>query len=306
MQIFDYLEIDGRQLRILLTIRQAGSLSAAAKMLDMNQSTISYWLDLLRKRTGDPLFVRSGNGVEATERAKALFPIAEEALRQLEAICLTEEYDPGTDSGVLRVSGTAVERDVLISPVLAYAVSVAPNLTFELSPLGSSFQLVEKLRQGAVDLAIMVDRISQGEGIMRRRLFDFEDVVFFDPAHPLQGGDVDAYCARPHVRIAFGPEAGFGVDRQLAKLGKTRRIALQVPDFDSALNLMKDTPIIATLPRHLAQSSARGLASVAPPWVEKPKKLMLYWHARNQTSARHAFWRDRIVEIAQSQTRQPR
>ena len=111
MENSDYLGIDGRQLQILLTIQKAGSLSGAARLLDMNQSTISYWLEQLRARTGDPLFVRAGNGVQPTERAKALLPEAEAALRHLDAMFETPDYDPATDTGTLRISATACRAD---------------------------------------------------------------------------------------------------------------------------------------------------------------------------------------------------
>lgn len=68
----------------------------------------------------------------------------------------------------------------------------------------------------------------------------------------------------PHAQITFGPKEGFGDDRQLAKFGKNRRVALQVPDYDSALSLLKGTPIIATLPRQLIHGSASGLCSASP------------------------------------------
>ncbi|WP_131814589.1 LysR family transcriptional regulator [Cognatishimia maritima] len=55
-------------------------------MLDMNQSTVSDWLEQLRARTGDLLFVRSGNGLTPTKRANALFPGAEAAPRHVDAI----------------------------------------------------------------------------------------------------------------------------------------------------------------------------------------------------------------------------
>lgn len=297
MEKADYLDLNGRQFEILLTIHTAGSLSAAARMLDMNQSTVSYWLDLLRKRLGDPLFVRAGNGVQPTERAKALLPIARETLRQLKSICETEDYDPAGDTGALRLAGSAMERDLVITPLINEGIAVAPSMTFELSPLGSPFQLVEHLRNGPLDFILMPDGISEGDGIMRRAVSTFKDAVFFDPLHPLRQGDLDAFCARPQARVAFGPDAGFGIDRRLANLGKKRHVALQVGDFDTALHLIRGTPVIATLPSHLARGTADGLASIAPPWGQERRNIMLYRHARNQNSARHAFWRDRIGEI---------
>lgn len=297
MEESDYLAVDGQQLRILLTIQQAGSLSGAAKMLDMNQSTISYWLELLRKRTGDPLFVRQGNGVVATERAKELFPAAEAALAQLQAIFEPQIYQPEKDHGVLRIATTAVERGLLIKPLIEHAIKVAPHLSIELRSTGSAHQVVEQLRNGNVDAAIMPPKVAKGDGLMQRHLLSTTDVVFCDPKHPLVENDLDAFCARAQVRVGFGPDAGFDVDRRLAKLGSKRRVAVQVADFDSALAMIRGTPLIATLPALLAPSD---LLSVAPPWEQGSLDLALIWHARNQTSGRHKYWRDILAEIAKS------
>jgi LysR family transcriptional regulator, mexEF-oprN operon transcriptional activator len=49
MEKTDYLKIDGKQLRLLVTIYETGSLTRAGDLLDMHQSTISYGLDRLRE-----------------------------------------------------------------------------------------------------------------------------------------------------------------------------------------------------------------------------------------------------------------
>ncbi|SCZ67838.1 DNA-binding transcriptional regulator, LysR family [Epibacterium ulvae] len=297
MEKTDYLNIDGHQLRILLTIREAGSLSGAAKILDMNQSTISYWLDLLRKRTGDPLFVRHGNGVEPTARARDLFPAAEAALRQIEAMFEPQLYDPAEDHGVLRIACTALERDTLLKPLIHHAQQVAPALSFELPNSGSSFQLIERLRLGTLDAVFMPAGSSERDGILQRTLSRFSDAVYFDPQYPLETDNLDAFCDRPQVRVAFGPDAGFSIDRKLTKMGRTRHVAVQVSDFESALALIAGTRLIATLPALL---NRQGLQKIAPPWENPQRELALYWHARNQTSARHRYWRDTLAKLAKS------
>ncbi|MEM7247721.1 MAG: LysR family transcriptional regulator [Acidobacteriota bacterium] len=298
MEEFDYLELDGRQLQILLTIEQAGSLSAAGKILDLSQSTVSYWLDLLRKRLGDPLFVRAGNGVEPTERAKALLPRAREALLQLQSICQPEEYTPAEDTGRLRIAISSVERDLLIAPLVRKVLELAPRLTLEILRSGSASGAAETLRQGQVDFTILPERWLEGEGFRQRRLLDFEDAVFFDPAFPLAEGDVDGFCARPQVRVALGEEAGFNVEGPLAKLRKSRHVALQVADFNSALELLRGTPLVATLPSLLAKHCGKGLGCIAPPWPDPKRGLMLYWHSRHEHSARHDYWREQVSALA--------
>ncbi len=295
MEESDYLAIDGRQLQILLTIQKAGSLSGAARMLDMNQSTISYWLDHLRTRTGDPLFVRSGNGVQPTERARALLPEAEAALRHLDAMFETPDYDPGTDTGTFRIAATAVERSILVDPFLDRVLEDAPGLTVEMVRPGSHFQTIQQLQQGTLDLCFMPLSETGGDGVMQRKLLSFRDAVYFDPRYPLEAGDLDAFCARPHARVALGPDASFAIDQRLAKMGRKRNVALQVPDFDSALALIKGTRIIVTLPDILA---APGLSMIDPPWPKSPMDLRMFWHARSQTSARNNYWRTLLASLA--------
>ncbi|MEL6184554.1 MAG: LysR family transcriptional regulator [Myxococcota bacterium] len=301
----DYLDIDGRQLRILLTIHEVGSLTAAAKVLDMNQSTVSYWLEALRRRLDDPLFVRAGQGVEPTERATALVPAAREALRQLEALCEPDVYDPSSDRGTLRISTNAVVRDLIMAPLLRLAMAEAPHLNFEIQSRGSNFEIFEHLQQGSLDLALAPASTDLNAGIMARLALKFEDAVYFDPQYPLAAGDLDAFCARPQARVVFGAEAGFRLDRKLAELGRTRRVALQVGDFDTALTLIVGTPMIATLPSVLAETYGHDLSLIEPPWPQPPRKIMMYWHERHQTSARSLFWRRRIADLGGGRLRRP-
>lgn len=297
----DILGLDGHQLRLLLAISQYGSLSSAARMLDLNQSTVSYHLENLRRRLDDPLFVRAGNGMKETERARQLMPIAQSILSALETLGEREAYDPATDKSTLRIAGASIDRDAVISKLLQFSMSAAPQMSIEFIALRSFHEEFERLSSGVVDIVIMPERSAEVDGLMRRPLFEFQDTVFFDQAFPLVEGDWDAFCARPQARVALGAEPGFGVDRRLAALGRSRHVALQVHSFDSALRLIPGTPIIATLPKVL-HLLGPDLGHVAPPWDVSPIRMMLYWHVRTQRSARHMFWRDQLANMAKGET----
>lgn len=300
MEKSDFLELDGNQLRLFLAIHQAGSLSATGKMLDMNQSTVSYWLDLLRKRLNDPLFVRSGRGVEPTKRALELLPLAEEILRRLQEITEAETYAPEQDKRSLRIAATMFERDILLSKLIPIAMEIAPHQRIEFVPTGSIASAAQDLRDGKVDFTLMPHGGFEGEGLMQRALFKFRNFVYFDPAFPVEDGDLDEYCARPHVRVVLGSETGYELDKKLAKDARSRHIALQVPDFDSALKLIPGTRLLATLPSHLAKFSGKNLGHCLSPWPETEYTLMLFWHVRNQHNERHIFWRKKFFETAEN------
>ena len=58
MSEFDHLELDGRLLRLLVTIVEERSITRAAWRLGVTQSAVSHLLDKLRTLLGDPLVVK--------------------------------------------------------------------------------------------------------------------------------------------------------------------------------------------------------------------------------------------------------
>lgn len=298
MEKTDYLGLNGTQLQILVAIHRAGSLSLAAKMLDMNQSTLSYWLAQLRDRLGDPLFVRVGQGMHPTERMERISVLATNILQQMQTMAEPTGYDPAQDTGRLRIACSAIERELLVHPLIKMAAREAPQLTFEIIALGSGFQVADQLRDGALDLALFPAILSNTEDLFQRGLFPVHDVVYFDKDHPLQAGDIAAYSARPHARVAFGPDAEFAMDRKMARAGRTRAVALQAFDFDVLAQMIVGTPMIATLPSHMRRCRFCRLSWVETPWSNDPLDIAIYWHARNQHSDRHRYWRQVISEIA--------
>ena len=71
MSKIDFTDLDGKVLRAFLTILEESSVSRAADRLGVTQSAVSHTLSKLRAVLGDPLFVRSGQGLMPTERALA-------------------------------------------------------------------------------------------------------------------------------------------------------------------------------------------------------------------------------------------
>lgn len=81
-------------------------------------------------------------------------------------MCETEEYTPASDTGTLRFSITAVERGCLLAPLFKKARKLAPSLTIEARPSGSPDQMVDKLRQGSTDFALMAAQIAESDDTM--------------------------------------------------------------------------------------------------------------------------------------------
>ena len=71
---------------VFAAIMRYGSVSRAAQSLGLTQPATSNALTRLRSQLGDPLFVRSKNGMLATKFAAEMAPVIERALADLHGV----------------------------------------------------------------------------------------------------------------------------------------------------------------------------------------------------------------------------
>ncbi|WP_144655023.1 LysR family transcriptional regulator [Achromobacter dolens] len=105
------------QLRTLVAVLDAGSLTAAAPKVFLSQSSVSEQMRKLEERAGQPLLIRGKSGVVATpagerllEHARAILALSDEAYRDLRGValrgelrlCITDYFRPGDVARLLR------------------------------------------------------------------------------------------------------------------------------------------------------------------------------------------------------------
>jgi DNA-binding transcriptional LysR family regulator len=79
------LRMDLNLFRALDAIYTQGGISAAARALPLTQPAITHALNRLRELFGDPLFVRQGNRVIPTHKARAVMAEVQLHLKGLQA-----------------------------------------------------------------------------------------------------------------------------------------------------------------------------------------------------------------------------
>jgi DNA-binding transcriptional LysR family regulator len=111
---------------------------------------------------------------------------------------------------------------------------------------------------------------------VQRTLYEEDFVVATRAGHPFaKDPTLDRYCAMRHLVVSLtGDEHGF-IDEALAKLGRSRRVALTAPNFMMALATVAETDLITALPRRFAAMyTARfGVVSTETP-VRLPRSLI--------------------------------
>lgn len=148
---------DLTQLRTFVAVAESGSVSAGAERVFLSQSSVSEQLKKLEERAGQPLFVRSKQGVSATpagsrllEHARRIIAMSEAAFEDLQGrsldgelrIAITDYYRPHDIARILKTFSEQHPRLKLHVTVLPSAVidsSAGDDASFD---IGLSLRLV--------------------------------------------------------------------------------------------------------------------------------------------------------------------
>lgn len=118
--------------RTFLAVLREGSLSGAARALGLTQPTVSRHVDALEGAVGFQLFVRSQQGLAATEGALELKPYAE-ALEVTTAAMLRTASGQGRGvKGTVRVSASEIMGAEVLPPIFVSLREQHPELQIEL------------------------------------------------------------------------------------------------------------------------------------------------------------------------------
>lgn len=286
-------------LRVLL---DEANLTRAAKRLGRTPSALSHTLARAREVFADPLLVRAGHGLVRTSRADALRPELV-ALGDAVRAVLTPPgaVDPATIARELRFSASDYAMATLINPFLAVALCEAPLLDLRIvAPTGEP---ARGLADGRLDFAILMP-LPDDPNLTARALYRDPFVVVARADHPrlVDGLDLDRFVELPHAMVAPVGAPGSGVDRLLAARGLRRRVAVTMPHFGFALELVAASDLLLTLPASLVPrlpGADRVRAWPLPDAVALPPVVTyLVWHERTARDPAHRWVRERLAALA--------
>lgn len=287
------LDLDLNLLVTLAILLEEGSVTRAARRLGITQSAVSHKLKRLRELLGDPLFVAGKQGLVPTERALALGKPLREALEQVVATVAEDPpFDPATAQKQFVISGADIFEFVGLPRVLELIAAEAPLISLVVT--SRQLDLFERMERGEVHFAFgptFPDRA----GLRQIKLFDEPFVVIGRADHPLlrKKLTLDAYLGAEHVLISPQGRPGGFVDDALARLGKTRRVAVQVGHFATAPFLVARSDLLLTAPASLAREASCHLAlrQRPVPLELPPAPSLMAWHERFDRDPGHQWFR---------------
>ncbi|MGB3025493.1 LysR family transcriptional regulator [Paradevosia shaoguanensis] len=164
-----------RRLRYFQVIADCGSMSAAARLLNLAQPALSYHVAELERLTGHVLFERSRDGVRLTEagrllrqHASAIVSQVDEAEQALERLGRQHSL-PAQRVRIAVISSLAAG----LTPLLLERVSSElPGITLHIQEAGTR-DIAQKLERGEADIALYLTGNTgrTDEPIAREKLF---------------------------------------------------------------------------------------------------------------------------------------
>ena len=153
------------QLAVFHAIAREGSISAAAKQLQVAPPSVSNALKALEQQLGLPLFTRTTRRVELTEAGRLLFARSADSLAQLELAVESIGDLAKVPSGKLRITLPRFVYQYLLRPIYADFCQQYPEIELEISIDDATVDIIEsgfdlgirfgsKVRQGMVAKAL--------------------------------------------------------------------------------------------------------------------------------------------------------
>ncbi|MFI1482983.1 LysR family transcriptional regulator [Streptomyces sp. NPDC020747] len=222
-------------LRLLVTVADTGSFTAAAARLNYTQSAVSRRIAALEQQAGGPLFERLPRGVRLNPVGRALHRHAEDVLDRLSRAEQELTVIHSGNGGMLRVGAFATANISLMPRALREFRRTSADVEV-IAVEGRSDTLVRRLAEGALDLAVVSDYPSglpSADGVTTAVLLEDELCVALRRDHPLAGsGSIDLRDLREEAWIqdTYGDRPTMLADA-CARAGFTPRKIIRIAEW---------------------------------------------------------------------------
>jgi DNA-binding transcriptional LysR family regulator len=264
------------------------STTRAGAHLGLTQSAVSNSLNRLRTALGDPLFVRTPEGMMPTPRALEIsLPLKEAIERIRSTLAQQQEFDAACSDRTFRVYMSDVGQMVMLPKVVKSIQQLAPGVSIETVHLGSPREREACMSSGEVDLAVGYFQDFTGP-FHCQALFSEEYVCMVRQGHPLAGRTLTLreFAGMRHA-IYHPCGGGHAIQEQaiaaaMASHGLPWRVALRATHFLGFTDMIAQTDMITTLPRMLALAGSRSVAvaTMRPPVAIPSFEIAQFWHKR--------------------------
>lgn len=288
--------MDWDNLRYFLELSRAGKLTAAARRLGVDHTTVARRVQALEKSLGQPLFIRGGVGYSLTEAGRRLLSQVE----AMESAYLSIEQDDGEGgaggvSGLVRIGATEGYGVELLAGQLASLSKRHPNLGIDLLAVPR----MVRLARHEADIVITLERPERGPYIITK-LTDYclrlyASAEYLDSHPPIHNRE----DLRQHTFVSYIEDLLYSKElHYLDEIGKPLQIALRSTSILAQQNAAIAGAGIAILPSFTARRVPQ-LQEILADQVEFIRTFWMLMPVEGKDLARIRVSWDFLREMAQ-------
>jgi DNA-binding transcriptional LysR family regulator len=280
-------------LTVLHALLKTGSVSEAAELVNRTPSAVSSSLSQLREVLQDPLFVRVGSRLQATERAAQLRPPVEKIMEEIDSVFDIPVFEASKSTREFVVASSDIfisEFGFLLTKKLRQE---APNVSVQFVEIHDD--MLERIYSREIDFAILPEvsvQLLKTEQLCFEKLGEaVADQVLMGPDHPLAKRDavtINDLEGFPNIR--FRPNQI--LTKGLKDASFDVPTSISVEQSSAIPRLLEDTDLCGIVPRCIARREQQNEKLVSVELV--PESIVpfgLAWANLSQNDDAHIWFR---------------
>ena len=290
------VDVQLHQLEYLVAVVDEGGFTRAADQLRVAQPGVSAQVRKLERELGHALLDRSGHRVRATPVGVEVIAAARVALDAVAGVRRVVDDLDGLLRGTVRAGMVGSGPFLDVPGVVADFSTAHPHVVCTLVEQGSG-ALVEGLRGGRLDVALVGAAGPLPEGLEGRTVSEEPLVVAVPPDHPLAGASVAGpgdLAGRDLVLPAEGNALRDAVELACASVSPAPRVTCSASDPTVLARLAARGLGAAVLPGSVSALRSEGLATVPFEAEGVRSRLVLAW-PRGEVSPAAAALREALL-----------
>lgn len=284
-------------LKTVLTLLKDGTVTKTARSLGVSQSALSYQLDRMRSRFGDPMFVRVGNRMAPTPFAQRLAGPAARVIQIVETeIAALASFDPSTTEREFRIGLNELGAITLLPKLVQRMNELAPRA--RLTPIiVDAATISSTLESGDMDIA--AGHFPQTHDILLQQLlYERDYVCILRKGHPHSGDSMTMreFSEIPSIGTPASPATRSWLDAELSRRGLQIKVQMSVRHVSAIPFVVAASDYVAVIPREVFDifSPVSAIKTVRLPIDIPPIQIHQYWHPRVSSDSAVKFFRELI------------
>lgn len=291
------------QLMMFHTIAQEGSITAAARKLEIAPPSVSQALKMLEEQLGLPLFTRTTRRIELTEAGQLLYERTLSSISELNLAVESVSDLSRVPSGKVRITVPRFVYQSLLKPIYIEFCQRYPSIQLEISV---SDKAIDIIRDG-FDMGIRFgDRVEEGM-IARQLTLPVKEALFASPGYVEQYGlpktpdDLKQHKLIQYRFISSNQVAPLNLNNQGETITVNMPTALIVNDTDVMIDAAHNGLGIGRIVTPMVEEGFKKgeIVPVLEEYWQPYSGLYVYFHKNTQKAKRVRVLIDFLLEKAE-------